>query len=71
MLNLAILFSLIVFLNLANFVESDVAVENKIDTRFFGGTTQPDNFDNHHFFFLFSKDFQKIIQLVTFNLLRK
>ena len=71
MLNLAILFSLVVLLNLGNAVESGVAVENKIDTRFFWGTNQPDNFDNYHVFFLFSEDYQKISQFVTFNLLGK
>ena len=70
MLNLAILFSLVVLLNLGNSVESGVAVENKIDTRFFGGPTQPDKFDNYNFFFLFSKDYQKIL-FVTINLLGK
>ena len=70
MLNLAILFSLVVLLNLGNSVESGVAVKNKTE-KVFGGTNQPDNFDNYHSFFFFSKDYQKILQLVTFNLLGK
>ena len=56
MLNLRILFSLVVLLNLGNSVECGVAVENKICTRFFGGTIQPDNFDNYHFFSFFSEE---------------
>ena len=46
-------------LNLGSSVESGVAVQNKIDTRFLGGTNQPDNFDNYHFFFLFLKIIRK------------
>ena len=64
MLNLAILFSLVVLLNLGNSVESGVAVENKIDTRFSGGTTQPDNFDNFHLFSLFLRIIRKYYNLL-------
>ena len=61
MLNLAILFSLVVILNLGNSVESGVAVENKIDTRLLG------ELPNHKI----STIIRKYYNLSIFNLLGK